>query len=74
MRSTAYTIFILLLIAAASIVMADGLSLYLSAAGTLGTCSEGACGYTAIFVAWPGFSAIFFCLGTYLYMRSARQA
>jgi len=70
MRSTGFTIFILLLIAAASVILAGVLSLRLSFAGTLGDCFEGACGYTTVFVAWPGFTLIFFAVGAYLYAKS----
>jgi hypothetical protein len=70
MRSTGFTIFILLLIAAASVILAGVLSLRLSFAGTLGDCFEGACGYTTVFVAWPGFTLIFFAIGAYLYVKS----
>lgn len=70
MRSTGFTIFILLLIAAASVILAGVLSLRLSVAATLGDCFEGACGYTTVFVAWPGFTLIFFAVGSYLYLKS----
>ena len=70
MRSTGFTIIILLLIAAASVILAGVLSLRLSVAGTLGDCFEGACGYTTVFVVWPGFTLIFFAVGAYLYAKS----
>jgi hypothetical protein len=71
MRSTGFTIFILLLIAAASVILAGVLSLRLSLAGTLGDCFTGACGYTTVFIAWPGLTLSFFAIGAYLYLKSA---
>lgn len=73
MRSTGFTIFILLLIAAASVILAGVLSLRLSVAGTLGDCFEGACGYTTVFVAWPGFTLAFFTIASYVYLKSGQK-
>lgn len=73
MRSTGFAIFILLLIAAASIILAGVLSLWLSVAGTPGDCFEGACGYTTVFVAWPGFTLAFFVVAAYLYLKSGTK-
>jgi hypothetical protein len=43
----------------------------LSLAGTLGDCFTGACGYTTVFIAWPGLTLSFFAIGAYLYLKSA---